>query len=372
MSKIKKEAIDEKVKDILWESEAKYKALVEQIPAITYIAALNETSTTLYVSPQVEKLIGFSPEEYIKNPNIWLEQLHPDDRERVLSEIKSIHTSKKPFISVYRMIAKDGSIVWFRDHASILTNKNGKPLYLQGSMYDITESRNMMISSKEELEKQINERTVELNKTNESLKEEISIRKWFESELIDSEEKHRHIIESSMDGIGLAQDGKIIYVNNALCKMFGYREFELVGKSMWKIVSPEDIDVLKERAKNRIEGLVVSNRYEFIGLKKDESKIIVEVSTSRSFIYKERPTILSFFRDVTEQRNAQEMLYESRELYKLLLKTSPDAIVVSDLNANIIEVSEEAIKINGCKKAEELIGKNSFDLILSDISQLIG
>jgi len=68
-----------KMVNALSESEATYRTLVEQLPTITYIAALDETSTTLYVSPQVKDLIGFTPEEYKSDPDIWQKQLHPDD-----------------------------------------------------------------------------------------------------------------------------------------------------------------------------------------------------------------------------------------------------------------------------------------------------
>jgi PAS domain S-box-containing protein len=75
----------------LHEAEAKYRTLVEQIPAVTYISALDEASTTLYVSPQIEIILGFSPADYRADPDVWRERLHPDDRERVLIEVARCH-----------------------------------------------------------------------------------------------------------------------------------------------------------------------------------------------------------------------------------------------------------------------------------------
>jgi len=362
MRKMKREFIE----NALRESEAKYKALIEQLPAIMYTSKIDKTSKVFYISPQVNKILGFSPSECKKDPDLWKKQLYPEDKQRVLVELNSSHSSGKPFISVYRMIAKDGSIVWFRDHALIIKDKNGKLLYLQGLMTDITESRKTMQEAQARMEEQVKKRTEELYKINESLKEEISIRKWFESELIDSEEKHRHIVESSMDAIGLAQYGKMIFVNKSFCNMFDYREFELIGKSALTVIAKSDLKFVAERMKKQMKGVAVPNIYEFKGVKKDGTIISVEISSSGLFTYKGKPTILSFFKDVTEQRNAQKVIYESRELYKSLLRTSPDAIVVVDLKGNIIEVSEEAVKMSGCKKDKDLIGKSSFELIIPE------
>lgn len=120
------------------ESEAKYRALVEQIPAVTYLAAVDDASTTLYVSPQIERFIGYRPEEYQADPDIWRERLHPDDYERVMTEVRKAHVNGEPFQSEYRMIARDGSVVWFRDEARIVHNDAGQPIVLQGVMFDIT------------------------------------------------------------------------------------------------------------------------------------------------------------------------------------------------------------------------------------------
>ena len=122
----------------LLESEIKFRTLVEHLPTIIYIAALDEFSTTLYVSPQVEKILGISPEEYKANPDFWLKHLHNEDRERVLEELKYSYETNQPFISEYRMISKNGKIVWLRDEAMVVNDEKGNPLYLQGIMLDIT------------------------------------------------------------------------------------------------------------------------------------------------------------------------------------------------------------------------------------------
>ena len=123
------------------ESEAKFRTIVEQTPAITYIAALDDHSTTLYISPQIEEIIGFSPQEHKEDYDIWYEQLHPEDRERVLATIKKSHQTGNRNICEYRMFRKDGKVVWFRDVADLVKNEAGEALFLQGLMIDITDHK---------------------------------------------------------------------------------------------------------------------------------------------------------------------------------------------------------------------------------------
>ena len=137
----------------LKKSVARFQTLVEQIPAITYIAALDEKSTTLYISPQVEHYLGFSQDEYKLNPDIWLERLHPDDRERVLQETYENRANQQSLFSEYRMLSKDGHIVWFRDEATLVYDTEGQPMFLQGLMMDITEQK----KNEQELERYISQ-----------------------------------------------------------------------------------------------------------------------------------------------------------------------------------------------------------------------
>ena len=125
----------------LRENELKFRTLVEQLPTVTYTAALNKSSTTLYISPQIEKILGISPEDYKANPDLWLQLLHNEDRERVLKEVKHAHKTGQPLISEYRMVSPNGKIVYIRDEATIIKDEKDKPLYLQGIMHDITERK---------------------------------------------------------------------------------------------------------------------------------------------------------------------------------------------------------------------------------------
>jgi PAS domain S-box-containing protein len=122
-------------------SETRYRALVEQIPAIIYTTSFGESSKTFYFSPQVERVLGYSREEWMKGSQRWLRQLHPEDRMRVLAELARSHDSGAPFRAEYRLLSQDGRVLWFHDEAVVIRDEQGDPLFLQGLMFDITERR---------------------------------------------------------------------------------------------------------------------------------------------------------------------------------------------------------------------------------------
>ena len=129
-----------RAEESLREAEAKYRILVEQLPAITYIAALNASGSALYVSPQIRQL-GFSPADWLADPEFFLNHLHPEDRERVRAELRRTGETGEPFQSEYRLQTRAGEYRWFRDEAIVVRNEAGEALHLQGIMLDITERR---------------------------------------------------------------------------------------------------------------------------------------------------------------------------------------------------------------------------------------
>jgi diguanylate cyclase (GGDEF)-like protein/PAS domain S-box-containing protein len=124
----------------LEDDEERYRSLVEHVPAIVYLAGFGERGAWHYVSPQVEAMLGFTPEEWIDGI-LWYQQLHPEDRARVLwEEERDLESGVAETVhSEYRLIAKDGRVVWVRDESAIVWNDSGQPLYYRGVMFDITD-----------------------------------------------------------------------------------------------------------------------------------------------------------------------------------------------------------------------------------------
>lgn len=128
--------------DELGEADARYRAVVEQIPAIVYTDVVDDTMSTIYVSPQIHELLGIFPEEYIADPDLWAKQLHPDDKEQALQSYLQGRTSGEPFSFEYRLLARDGRVVWFRDSAVVVNDRTGAPAFVHGVMFDITDRKN--------------------------------------------------------------------------------------------------------------------------------------------------------------------------------------------------------------------------------------
>ena len=121
-------------------SERRLRSLVERLPAITYINAQDARCTPLFISPQVESLLGYTPQEWIRNPDVWSRMLHPDDRDEVLSEREGSIREGRDFAMEYRLIARNGRSVWLHDEAVLVDDEDGAREW-QGVMTDVTERR---------------------------------------------------------------------------------------------------------------------------------------------------------------------------------------------------------------------------------------
>jgi PAS domain S-box-containing protein len=162
-------------------AETRYRTLVEEIPAVTFMASLDESAapSELYVSPQIESLLGFTQREWLEDPVLWYTQLHNDDRERWHIEFARTCSTAEPFDSVYRFIARDGRVVWVHGHAKVVRDQAGRPLFLQGVAFDISERKeaeeamaqlNQTLAARvAEAVAEADERSAELARSNEAL-----------------------------------------------------------------------------------------------------------------------------------------------------------------------------------------------------------
>jgi PAS domain S-box-containing protein len=119
-------------------SEARYREVFEQLPALVYIEM--DGGGWVYESPRVEEIFGYTPEE-AGQPGFWKTLIHPDDREWVLAEDERVERTGDPWRIEYRKLAKDGRVVWVRDHAVLVRGEPGEPSYWHGLIIDITEQK---------------------------------------------------------------------------------------------------------------------------------------------------------------------------------------------------------------------------------------
>jgi diguanylate cyclase (GGDEF)-like protein/PAS domain S-box-containing protein len=120
-----------------------YRQLVETIPLVTYVDGLAAHAPTIYVSPQLEDLIGYTTEEWMTDDELWLKLLHPDDRVRALSENEIHVQTGKPYRMEYRLRTRDGRWKWFLDEAVIVRDSEGTPMYSRGFLVDITDQKEL-------------------------------------------------------------------------------------------------------------------------------------------------------------------------------------------------------------------------------------
>jgi PAS domain S-box-containing protein len=154
--------------------EARYRTLVEGIPAVTFMASLDEGAheRELYISPQIEMLLGFTQKEWLEDPILWYSQLHPEDRERWHGEFSLTCASGHPFSSDYRFLARDSRVVWVHGEAKVVRDEQGRPLFLQGIAFDITaikEAEAELKAINQLLEQRVEERTRDLTLSNAAL-----------------------------------------------------------------------------------------------------------------------------------------------------------------------------------------------------------
>ncbi len=259
------------------QTEAKYHALVENIPAVVYIDAIDEVSTALYISPQVEQLLGYTAEERMANPALWVEHLHPDDRDRVLEESERTNKLGHPFAMAYRMITPAGQTVWVRDESVLIRDEEGRPLFWQGVMLNITEQ------------------------------------KQAEEELRDSKEKYRNLIEQLPVIIyvdPLDENEKSIYVSPQVQGLLGCTSEQWMADSSWwhNHVHPEDEPrVWETYVKHRKSGEPLAQEYRMV---RDDQRVVwirEQAALLRSADGEPR-IIQGLMYDITEQKQAEEEL----------------------------------------------------------------
>ena len=122
-------------------AELRYRTLVEQLPLTVYVDRVDERSSNIYSSPQVEPLLGYTPEEWTTNPSLFEDVLHPSDRERVLAAHARTHATGEPLNVEYRLVARDGRVVWVQDEGRLIADPDGGTSVLQGYLLDVTDRK---------------------------------------------------------------------------------------------------------------------------------------------------------------------------------------------------------------------------------------
>lgn len=135
------EAINAELRESLQALEGRYRSLSDHPLAITYFAALDNTRSIIYISCDVETLLGFAATDFLADPHLWFKHVHPDDRTLVMEELQHSYRIGTTFRAEYRMLTSDGCVVWVRDESEPLTHPTTPPRYIQGIMINITSQK---------------------------------------------------------------------------------------------------------------------------------------------------------------------------------------------------------------------------------------
>jgi PAS domain S-box-containing protein len=197
--------------------QARYRSLVEQLPAVVFLVYLDRGIGEAYVSPYIEAALGFSQAEWLEDPVRWYRHIHPEDNLRWSEEAADMFLTGKPLRSVYRVIARDGHVVWFHCEAKMVRSDDGHPWFIQGVAFDITE----------------------LKQAEEALQQE------------------RNFVSAILNTVGtlimvLDLDGRVVQFNRACEQTTSQRFDEVKGTHAWELFSAAED---RQRFRNAFEQL---------------------------------------------------------------------------------------------------------------------
>ncbi len=193
--------------DVLQEAEEKYRNLVERLTQVIYTSELGTNGVWEYVSPQIEQLLGYTPQEWLADSTLWYQQVHPEDRDKQLSLEDEAYINNEPFEAEYRILTRAGNWIWVRDSGHILPSQSGGQPIVQGVLMDITERKRA--------------------------EEDLSLSK---AQLLANLDNTPNVAVQWYD-----KDGHVLYWNPASEKMYGWEAIDAIGKTLDQLIhTPEE------------------------------------------------------------------------------------------------------------------------------------
>jgi PAS domain S-box-containing protein len=325
-----------RIEKALCESEAVFRALVEQLPsAIVYRASLGQPAFPPYVSPQIEKVLGYSQEEFTSVPGAWLTHIHAEDVERVKTQVAQHQRDGVPFHAEYRMRHKNGGVVWVEDVANIVRNDNGRPVCVVGVAIDIT------------------------------------ARKEAEARLRASEELLRLISDNLAGGmvyqIDSGRDGRerrFSYVSPSIERLHGLTVEDVTHDPslLYGQVVEEDRAALAERESRAFATLTPLDIELRVRLPSGEIRWRHFVSAPRS-LPDGRVVWSGIELDITGRKLAEARLRASEERYHALADALPQTVFETDAQGNLTYVNRAAYAMFGYAPQDFTAGLNCLAMV---------
>lgn len=320
-----------RIENELRDSELKYRKIFENVQDIFY--QTDQNGIIIEISPSVERYTGFTREELIGKP-VEMVYSDPGDRAEML---KIIITQGEVIDYELRLKGKDERQIITSVSSHILYDADGKPAGVEGSLRDITE------------------------------------RKHVEEALKKSEQLHRLLTDNAKDVIWTMDlAGHFTYVSPSVEKLRGFTVEEVMQQSILESLTPESAETAMSVFKSGMEAIqaglpVPEFRGELEQPCRDGTTVWIEATIS--VIYDESGEavgIVGVSRDISDRKLIEKALRDSEELYRSILKASPDAIAITDLDGRFLMVTPSAVSMFGCQSDEDMLGHFNTEFILPE------
>ncbi|MGQ9704465.1 MAG: sensor histidine kinase [Actinomycetota bacterium] len=301
----------------------------------------------------VSDLLGYPEEELLGRNVLELGVLHPDDYQRMAAAMGQLFAGHSVTREDLRFFRRDGSVIIAHVIGVPILEESGEVREIVNIAHDVTEQKKLeeqLEAHRRSLEETVRERTRELEETLNRLER--------------SERYFRALIENTYDLIAvLDEELKINYLSPSVERISGYTPEEAMGKSALDFIHPDDVSWLVERFMHQLKNGGVTERAEYRWRHKDGTYRWQEAVACNLLDDPAIKGIVVNARDITERRQAEMMLRESEERYRSLVETSPDAIVVSDLEGRLATVNSAALGLLGFQSPEEVLGRHVLEFI---------
>lgn len=298
--------------------ETNYRRFIENLPVLFYVVDSKPPYTPLYVSPAFERF-GYPMEDWLNDPEIWVRVIHPEDREWVFRKTRESTVTGEEVDYEYRIYAANGDLHWVRDRGCLIRDDRGDVICREGIMLDIT------------------------------------VRIQTEEQLKLSEEKYRNLFENANDVIYVHDlDGNYLSMNLAAERVFGYTRDEAMQLNMSQVVAPEQLAMVRDKLREKLTGGAVQTAYELDCVKKDGSRLTLEVNSTVIRKNGEPIAVQGIARDITERKLAEEEVRDSEQRYRDLFENANDLIYTHDLSGNFTSLNRAGERITGYSRDEAL------------------
>ncbi|MEA1950521.1 MAG: PAS domain S-box protein [Planctomycetota bacterium] len=357
-----------RVEEKLHEREERYRSFVKSIPVIAYRGRMD--FSVEFFHGAVNEITGYSEQDFTSGEINWGQVICPEDFVAIRDSIEKV--SSVPYYSTereYHILRKDGHTRWVHEVVHNTCDSSGKPAYVQGVIFDVTdrkraeealkESEQNLQEAHDRLEQRVQARTAELREANQRLGQEIEERQ-------EVEYKFHIISDSALDALVMMDpEGKAAHWNPAAEAMFGYSGEEILGRDLHGILAPsryqqQAASGLSEFFKSG-QGKAVGRILELQAARKDGSEFPIELSVSRIKMDGKWGAV-AVVRDITDRKRTVEALRESEETARALLNALTESELLLEYDGTIITLNETAAARLGGTVAE-LIGKSVNDFM---------